>query len=222
MKKLFLAVALTLSANSIVMAQDAQTTESQTQSQTQPLQGGVQIIELSLERLREIGVDIKHMLKAASSLYDEVTIQPVTIITEPEVVGFGTVINIPIGTMPTGPVQPPKKERLDLAMNHLNPIIKLMKSDVDDFMSGKRKLDLNDETRQELQPIFKAWVDDVNALNGELNNLQSLTNSPPFDNSAIAQATQSLQESAKKLEQARRVIYKKLQKEAKQEKKNKS
>ncbi|MBI4533866.1 MAG: hypothetical protein HY711_07945, partial [Candidatus Melainabacteria bacterium] len=136
---------------------DSNTTGATTQSMP-PLKGRVEKVELSLEKLRDVGLDLKNVLKAASSLYDEVTIQPVRLITEPEVVGRGIVINIPIGTVPVGPPQPARKDRVDLAMAGITPIITMMKNNVDEFMAGNSQLNLPQDVIEELQPDLKDWT----------------------------------------------------------------
>lgn len=184
-----------------------------------PLQTGVQKVELSLDRLREVGVDLKNLLKAASSLYDEVTIQPVRIITQPEIVGRGMIINIPISTQPTGPAAPPKKERVDLAMNNLRPIITMMKTNVDAFVSGKEQFDLSDTIQKELKPQFDQWITLVNDLSSHQAKLETLTQGPPYDNSAIATQAGVLQTDIRKLDEIRRAIYKVIRKEGLKKKK---
>jgi hypothetical protein len=179
------------------------------------LQGGVQKIELSLQKLRDVGLDLKHLLKAVSGLYDEVTIRPVTIITEPEVVGRGIMINIPIGTMPTGPVEPPRKDRVDLAMSEIRPVISMMKKNVDAFVSGNTQLDLQPGVQQQLQPQIKVWTSTVDNLSTRLSNLDQLTQGPPYSNDAIASATAAMQQDIKALDKTRRDIYKVVRDEGK-------
>src|SRR5215470_5703849 len=91
------------------------------QAQSPALKGSVQIIELNLQMLRDVGLDLKKVISAAGSLYDEVTLQPVTVTTMPNVIGMGTVWNIPVGFNPSGPPLPPRKKRVDLAMNEMRP-----------------------------------------------------------------------------------------------------
>lgn len=179
------------------------------------LSGGVHKVELSLEMLRDVGLDLKHLISAASHLYDEVTIQPVTVQTEPEVVGMGTIIYIPIGTTPIGPPAPPRKDRLDLAMNQLVPQITLMKKNVDDFVSGKDQLDLPPDVIDELKPMTTQWVQVVDDAATQLNKLQPLVQGPKYDNAAIAAQAVQIQQDAKKLEDLRKKIYKVIRKEGK-------
>ena len=214
---------LVASANIASYAQDAPTTTQTTPATTQaaPLQAGVQKVVLSLQKLQDIGLDLKHVMSAAGHVYDEVTIQPVTLITEPEVVGRGIIINIPIGTMPTGPVQPPDKDRLELSMNEITPVVSLMKKNCDDFTAGRKQLDLSDDVRTELKPMFEQWVQLVNNIAADLNNLQQLTQGPNYDNAAIASAAKALQQDIKTLDTTRRSIYKIIRKEGNSDKSDK-
>ena len=180
-----------------------------------PLKGGVQKVELSLEKLRDVGLDLKSALKATTSLYDEVTIQPVRLITQPEMIGSGTIINVPIGTEPTGPPQPARKKQVDLAMSGMKPVIDMLKKNADEFMSGEKQLDLPQSVNARLQPQFKSWVSTVNDIALFETRLEQITQSPPYDNATIAQLTAAIQQSIKDLEKIRLSIYKVIRKEGK-------
>lgn len=181
----------------------------------EPLKGSVQMVELNLELLRDVGIDLKQLLKAASSLYDEVTIQPVRLVTQPEVVGAGIMINIPIATQPVGPPQPARKDRVDLAMNNMRPIIKLMKSNVDEFITGDRKFDLPSDVIATLKPHFKAWAATVNAVAETEKQLEQMTAGPPYNNAQIADAAVAIEKDVKDLDKTRHAIYKVIRKEGK-------
>lgn len=181
-----------------------------------PLQGGVQKVTLTLSNLNTVGLDLKNVLKATDGLYDEVTVQPVTLITEPEVVGRGIVINIPIGTQPIGPVQPARKDRVDLAMSNIRPTVTMFKTTVDEFMNGQKELDLPADIKQDLQPQLDAWVQSVNTLSTQEQQLEQLTASQPYDQPTIASHCTAMQASIKALDQTRRAIYKVLKKHAKE------
>jgi hypothetical protein len=187
-------------------------------SPSKPLQGGVQLVEFNLQVLRDLGLDIKEICKSAGSLYDEVTIQPVTIMTAPEVIGHGTIINIPIGFTPTGAGPQPKRQRVDLAMNRMRPIIQMLKQDIDEFLSGHKRLDISEEERQDLRPLFEQWINLVNGISSELTTLEGLTKSPPYDNGAIARSAGEIQKDGKKMDDVRRKLYKSVQKEGKKKK----
>lgn len=199
----------------LAFSQTASPPDSTATAPAAPLQGGVERVNVSLDTLQNVGLDLKQLLKGADSLYDEVTIQPVTILTEPEVVGRGMVINIPIGTMPAGPRRPPSKSRVDLAMGQIRPVIEMMKTDVDAFQDGHKKLDLPQTTLQELQPQMQKWMTDVTDMSTNLTQLEVLTKGPSYDSDAIAQVAQEIQKDAKDLDKSRRDIYKVIKKEGK-------
>lgn len=182
------------------------------------VEGSVKVIELNLELLKEVGLDIKDVIKAAGGLYDEVNIRPVQIITEPEVVGRGTIVYMPIGTRPIGPPAPPRKKRLDLAVNQIDPVIAALKQDVDDVRAGRTEIAISDAVQEQLQPLFKDWGLTVDDIDGQLSALHNLTAAPPYDNAAISARATSIAVDAEKLDQTRRKIYKILQKEGKKRK----
>jgi hypothetical protein len=184
-------------------------------TQNPPIQVTVKKVQLSLEELRDIGLDLKHVLSACRHLYDEVTIQPVSMITEPEIIDMGVVISIPVATEPAGPPAQPRKERVDLLMSEIVPVITMLKKNADDFVSGNRQLDLPDDVRQELKPDFDQWISLVNDIALRLQKLVLLTQGPPYDNDAIASAATTIQQDAKQLEDTRRIIYKIMHKEEK-------
>ena len=130
-------------------------------------------------------------------------------------VGRGIVINIPIGTVPVGPPQPARKDRVDLAMAGITPIITMMKNNVDEFMAGNRQLNLPQDVIEELQPDLKDWTGMVEDIALQESQLEKLTQAPPYDNQAIAVLTVSIQKNVKQLDQTRRSIYKVIRKEGK-------
>ena len=182
---------------------------------TAALKGGVQKVDVSLEHLRDVGLDLKRVMTAARHLYDEVTIQPVRMITEPEVVGMGMIINIPIGTQPVGPPEPPRKDRVDLSMSEMTPVITMFKKNADEFVAGSRELDLPSDALSEMQPMIKDWIAQVNDLSARLSALEPLTKGPNYDNQGIASLCSGIQQDAKKLDTTRRKVYKFIRKEEK-------
>lgn len=206
------AFAVTLCAASPAHAQDA----APSAPAKPPYEAGAQKVRLTLEDLREVGLDLKNVLKATSSLYDEVTIQPMQLITEPEVIGFGTVINIPISTQPTGPVQPARPKRVQLAMSHIKPTVEQFKGTVDQFMNGEKQLDLPDDIHKLLQPDLNTWGTTVLKLSEQEQQLETLTANAPYDQPTIAKECIAMENNIKALDKTRRAIYKTLKKHAKQ------
>lgn len=203
-------------AQSDQSAKSGQSGQGDQSSQSgQPLQAGAQVIELNLQMLRDLGLDLKHILKASSSLYDEVTIQPVSLTTQPEVIGRGIIVNIPVGFQPVGPAPQPKKQRVDLFMAQMRPIIELLKKDSDDFDDGKRKIDIDAQEQHDLQPLFDQWKQSVKDISAQLVDLEGLTTGPKYENTAIADKTTEIHNTAKKMDNIRRKVYKYIQKHGK-------
>jgi len=192
---------------------DAQGSNSQAQA---GIQGGVQKVHISLEKLRDVGLDLKQVTTSARHLYDEVTIQPVSVITEPEVVGRGIIINIPIGTRPVGLPQPPNPKRVDQSMTIMRPIISTLKQNADDFVLQNKELDVSPEAKEKLEPLVKKWVELADNIGGQLKGLEPLTKGPAYDNSSIAAICVNIQQDAFLLDKVRRDAFKIIKKEEKQ------
>jgi hypothetical protein len=210
--KFFTYTLLASLATTVLVIAPAQPQDSNS-SPTPQVQGGVKVIELDLELLKEVGIDIKNVIKAAGSLYDEVNIRPVQIITQPEVVGRGTVVYLPVGTIPIGPPAPPRKKRLDRAIAQIDPVIAALKQDADDVRAGRAEIGVSDSVREELSPLFKEWGQIVDAIEEQRVELHKLTERPPYDNAAISARANAIAAESEKLDQTRRKIYKVLQKE---------
>jgi hypothetical protein len=185
----------------------------------QPLEAGTQIVVLSLTDLREVGLDLKHLQHGASHLYDEVTLQPMTLNMMPEMIGPGVIINIPVGTQAVGEVMPAKPARVQASMTEIGSIINEMKSSVDQFMTGEKQLSMPGDAQQELNQEVQQWVAGVNNIFGQYNGLQQLTQTSPYNQPAIAQACTTIIQNVKELEKVRRQMYKVIQREGKREEK---
>jgi hypothetical protein len=181
-------------------------------------QGSVKVIEIDLELLKEVGLDIKNVIKAAGSLYDEVNIRPVQILTQPEIVGRGTIVYMPVGTQAVGPPAPPRKKRLDRSVAQIDPVVAALKQDADDVRAGRAEIGVSDTVREELRPYFKEWGIIVDNIEAQLSALHQLTASPPYDNAAISARANSIATYSEKLDQTRRKIYKVLQNEGRKRK----
>jgi len=171
-------------------------------------------VELSLQQLNDVGLDLKNVLTATRHLYDEVMIQPVDVITEPEMIA-GTVINIPVGTEPIGPPAPPRKARVDMIMSQLKPVIALLKQNADEFMSESQVVNFPEDVQPQIEPLFKKWLAYMDDAYARLLDLEKLTAGPPYDNYAIADTTKIIQNDIKQIDDMRRPIYKLIQQEGK-------
>lgn len=185
-----------------------------------PLKGGVQRVELTLDDIRTLNLDVKHLIAASSHLYDEVTMRQISIEQEPEIMGMGTVVMIPVGFQQVGPVLPAKKKRVDLAMSQLRPLIQMFKSDLDEFMSGQKELDLGDDVRQELEPYFKDWISEVNEASEQLAKLEPLVTGPPYDQETIAGIAADINQDAHNMVKTLKKVYDIMRKEGKKMKRS--
>jgi hypothetical protein len=184
-----------------------------------PLQGGIQVIHLNLQMLHDFGLDLKKLLRSTGDLYDEVTIQPVSLVTQPEIIGAGTIIYVPIATQPTGAYIPPRKKRVDLAMGDIRSIVSLLKEDADQAVAGNLKVDYPGDTETTLQPDIKSWVTSIEDMGQHFQKLETLTAGPTYDNAGIATEVTAIHKISQDLDKSRRKVYKVVQKEGKKQSK---
>jgi len=182
--------------------------------QDSPFKITIRKIQLDLEELRDIGLDLKQGMTALRHLYDEVTLQPVSLITEPEMIANGVLISIPIATQPVSPPVPPRKARVDMLMGQIRPVVSLLKKNVDELVTGSQ-LDVSDPLKAELDPQLTQWISLVNDVNLKLQKLETLTQGPPYDNDSIAYQASSIQQDIKQLEEIRKETEKLMRREEK-------
>ena len=171
------------------------------------LQGKVEKINLDLEMIRDVGLDLKTASRASMNLFQEVTVQPVRVITQPEPLANGTIINIPVGTEPTGPPRPARREQVNAYIKSMKSIIDMLKMNVDEFIAGERQFNLPENVMTELQPKFQLWIKIVNATAYKFRQLEQITYAPPYNNEEIAVASLTIAKDIKYLDQIRMQIY---------------
>jgi hypothetical protein len=179
---------------------------------------GIQKVEFSLEKLREVNEDLKRMMKSVKSLNDEVTIQPMSLVTQPEAVA-GNIINLPVAVQGTGAYMPARKEKVNQAMSSLKPMVADMKASADAFVSTTNQINLSIPVSAEITPLLKEWIEVVHRVSKEEQRLEQLTVGPSYDNPAIARIAGFIQEDIKKLELNRREMVKAIRKQEKVESK---
>ncbi len=194
--------------------QSTSASSGQSKSNNNTFQLSATKINLGLEQLNDVGLDLKNVLTATRHLYDEVMVQPVTVITEPEMIA-AVVINIPIGVEPTGPPKPARKDRVDLMMSQIKPVIDLLKKNADEFMADSQIANFPDDAKEKLDPLFKKWLAYMDDVYGRLLDLEKLTVGPTYNNYAIAETCQLVEKDIKQIDDVRRPIYKILQEEEK-------
>jgi len=190
-------------------------TPSPTTTNTQPFKLVAKKVEISLDQLKDVGFDLKHVLSICGHLYDEVTNCPETVITEPEMIGAGTVINLPVALEPTGPPRPPRKERVDLLMSEIRPVITLLAQNGDEFLKDSQVAGFPEPMQEKLNPLIKKWVAYADDVYAKLLKLEALTPGPAYDNYAIADAIKAIQSDVQQIDEVRRPIYKLVQEEGK-------
>jgi hypothetical protein len=196
------------------------TPSSETKTPSRSFKTGIQKVEFSLEKLREVNDDLKRMTKSVNSLNDEVSIQPMSLITQPEAVA-GNIINLPVAVQGTGDFIPARTEKVNHAMSSLKPMVADMKAHADAYVSNTNQIDLSIPVSAEISPLLKEWIVVVHRLSKEEQRLEQLTVGPSYDNLAIARITGFIQEDIKKLELNRREMVKAIRKQEKVESKRK-
>jgi hypothetical protein len=183
-----------------------------------PLEAGAEIVVVTLNDLRDVDTDLRHLQTAANHLYEEVTTQRVTLQTVPNLIAPGTIVNLPVGTQATGDVIPARPARVDAAMSEIRPVATLLKSDVDAFLNGEKQLVLPEDTKEELSEELRQWVISVDNIYDQCRILEPLTAAAPYYNQgAIAQAAWAIDQDVKELERIRRLMYRALQREGKRQ-----
>jgi hypothetical protein len=186
-----------------------------------PIQGGVVKIDVTLNDLRDARLSTSRVRKAAANLYDEVTRQQVTMNYNPNVVGMA-VIMTPSPSF-TGAYLPPRKKWVEAAMSEIGPIITLLKEDVDLAIESNRRTEVADATRAQLDPLRDEAFSKVNTSFDLYKQLQKLCfGVSSYDNQAIAHVASSLDHEMKSLDKSLKKGIAVLQKEAKASKKTKS
>lgn len=177
------------------------------------IKAGVNVYVVSLENLKEIGMAIQEVREAASDLYEEVSRREVTLTSTPNVVGF-TVMSMPSG-FTQGAYLPPRKKWVDAYMQDMSRIVKLMKDECDDVLSGKAPLVVPAPQQEQVKAMFVQWVSYVNDTFNKVSDLETTTKQPMLNNASIANAALVINKDMKNLEALRKKVYKIYQKAGK-------
>jgi hypothetical protein len=186
-----------------------------------PIQGGVVKIDVTLNDLRDARLSTSRVRKAAANLYDEVTRQQVTMNYNPNVVGMA-VIMTPSPSF-SGAYLPPRKKWVEAAMSEISPIITLLKEDVDLAIESNRRTEVGDAARAQLDPLRDEAFTAVKTSFDLYKQLERLCfGVSSYDNQAIASVAKSLDHEMKTLDKSLKKGIAVLQKEAKSSKRAKS
>lgn len=214
-KRLLIFSLLAIQTSSSLCLADTTNTTNSSSTTKPPFKLQATKIEVSLDQLNDVGLDLKHVLTCCRHLYDEVSIRPMNIITEPEMIGTGVVINLPVAMEPTEPPKPPRKQRVNLIMSEIRPVIELLKQNGDQFLKDNEVSGYPQSVQDELAPLLKKWIAYTDDVLAKLIKLEELTPGPTYDNYAIAQTTRAIEDDIKQIDDVRRPIYKLVQEEGK-------
>jgi hypothetical protein len=182
-------------------------------SPTTTLSASIEKISVDLNHLNDVGRDLKHVVKSLSNIYDEATYEPPSFTSEPEMIG-PTVVMFPMLVRPIGmPPQPMRKDKVDLAMSDIKPVIDMLAKNVNRYVSGQVQLDLPDTLMTLVQPQLNEWVSGIGDLNNMETALEGMTQGPPYNNDKIANQTAAMEKQIKKLDESRRAIFSIVRKE---------
>lgn len=175
------------------------------------LKGSAKVIEVHVQNVRDVGLDLKRALQSASSLYDEVTREPVVVGSRPEVIGF-QVITLPDVSFDSSQTLPARKEWVDHYVFEIDKVLTLLDSDVDKVRAGELELKWPPGTEEMFTQLLTDWMNGVEKAYGKFKQLKSITVSPPYDNLAIAKSISELRKDILAVDKVRKNVYSKLQK----------
>jgi hypothetical protein len=165
--------------------------------------------QTAVQELRELGQVAHHIHQASNDLASEVS-QPEDMMGEIDIIGGQVIPIMPATAEGFGPTEylPPRKNYLDLYMNHLANLLPLLNEEIN-------TLAVPDEAKVAVSPMvakMKTWAGDIQQC---YTALQGLTAGPNYANKDIRTQAMSMTESIKGVEKLRRDIYKELRRDEK-------
>ncbi len=173
------------------------------------LEGRVQDEAVALGTgLRDLSKTLHHLKRSAFDIFVEVQRQNMVVVGEPDVIGpiIIPAMPSPSGMIGVGGFLEPRKKFLDYFMSQVVDLSKMTQSEVAALL-------LPDNASDDAKAELKTITDLSTTLNQDISGLQSVTQGPKYDNYAIAQAAQLMQNHVQEIEKA----AKKLDSEAKKE-----
>jgi hypothetical protein len=82
-------------------------------------------------------------------------------------------------------------------------------------MSDSQVTEYSDDMKTKINPLFKKWLTYMDDVYAKLLKLEKFTVGPTYENYAIAEACQLIQQDIKQIDEVRRPIYKIIQEEGK-------
>lgn len=173
------------------------------------LQAGVRTIEVAPYK-KVLSDEIKQVRSGASSVDDEVNIQPVNVQISTALLAKDH--SVMFDCVPCGPMAPPDKNALKKHMCRIKNTVDQLKQDNEAFDAGQQQLAVSQETIDNLKPVSDEWTSTVNAIDKEYQELEALADAKRCDNTAISQSAHNIIDECQilqnDLKQADRIVQK--------------
>lgn len=181
------------------------------------LQGGVQQVEVSLTRIRDVSQDVNHVKREVRELYDEATRKVVRIESSPNIIGT-TVVSIPY-RFETGEYMPPRRKQVENYVAEIGPTLKLLKENVEETESGVRELLVPESLKDDFREIFSDWSNYIKRANTHFDGLEEYVAKSKLTNQELGSKALQLGEDMKGMEVTLKAAFK-LVKQANKKNKN--
>jgi hypothetical protein len=145
-----------------------------------PEKDRVPMVDVTVLKLKEIGVDIKQLLKACDTAR------------------AGAIAATKQGGKPD----------YDGFINAISPTIDRMKTRSELFTSGKEGFEITNELRVAIQPSLEAWMDGVNDVIDQMSELGKSAKEPTASNMLLADSVSRIKETIYRIDAARRRVLK--------------
>ncbi len=188
--------------------QNSSKTSAAKESQPAPgaLQGGVQQVEISLTRIRDLSQDVNHVKREVRELYDEATRKVVRIESSPNIIGT-TVISIPY-RFETGEYMPPRRKQVENYVAEIGPTLKLLKENVDETENGVRELLVPESLKDDFREILSDWSNYIKRANTHFDSLQEYVAKSKLTNQELGSKALQLGEDMKGMEMTLKTAFK--------------
>lgn len=154
------------------------------------LKGGVEQVEISLTRMRDVSLDVKTLESDVKGLYGEATRQVVRIDSSPNIIG-GVLVNIPY-RFETGEYLPPRRKYVNNYIAQIGPNLKLLKEGVNEMECGCRAILVPEGVKEEFGSVVKDWNSIVKQANTHFDELENYVKTSKLTNSELGGRAQEL------------------------------
>ena len=166
------------------------------------LKGGVKTLLVSLHGIKALGIDVKRARRGLNEYKREASRKKLVVTAPPNEVG-------PIIEESPDPKDylPARKEHLEVYLNELATLIKLMKADVDAFESGVLTLVIRKDIMKEMNSLIDHWVSKVKSADRQCKALTKATKKNIDDNALLVKSAELLEADLNEL----KLIQKKME-----------